>query len=181
MAGLLTPARQVAAVRTAPSHDFQPDSRAQLRERPRGPLTSTLGVMKIGVFASLILSACFLSSASAQVLRLDGRFEYRTDEESRDVLGDQVCFFPDRLTARLLPREESDARLSWFCFSNTVDAKRILNIPSSKPARGCGYAGKAVVTVTEYKVYRGEGDGNDVALLKRLVAASKSEVIKCVQ
>jgi len=137
--------------------------------------------MKIGVFASLILSVGFLNSVSAQELRLDGRFEYRTDEESRDVLGDQVCFFPDSLTARLLPREKSDRRLAWFCFSNAADAKRMLNVPSSKPARSCGYAGKAVVTVTDYKVYRGEGDGNDVALLKSVGSASKSETIKCAQ
>lgn len=147
----------------------------------RGSPFHSLDVMKISVFASLILAVGLVNSVFAQELRLEGRFEYRIDEESRDVLGDQVCFFPDSLTARQLPREKSDRRLAWFCFTDTSDAKRKLNIPRSTPAMSCGYSGNAVITVTDYKVYRGEGDGNDVALLKKVVSASISEAIKCTQ
>lgn len=93
--------------------------------------------MKLGscVCASLVLWAGYVESAFSQTLRLEGRFEFRTDEESKDVLGDQVCFFPDHLTARLVPREKSDRRLVWFCFANTADAKRMLNISSSLPSK----------------------------------------------
>lgn len=139
--------------------------------------------MKLGfcVCASLVLWAGYVESAFSQTLRLEGRFEFRTDEESKDVLGDQVCFFPDHLTARLVPREKSDRRLVWFCFANTADAKRMLNISSSLPSKNCGYAGNATVAVTGYKVYRGEGDGNDVAVLENVMSLSKSESIKCAQ
>lgn len=140
-----------------------------------------LGVMKTRVLAPLILMLGLVNSVFAQELRLEGRFEYRTDEESRDVLGDQVCFFPNSLTARQLPREKSDRRLVWFCFTDTFDTKLKLNIPRSKPAKSCGYSGKAVVSITDYKVYRGEGDGNDIALLKSVVSASASEMMKCTQ
>jgi len=139
--------------------------------------------MKLGscVCASLVLWAGYVESAFSQTLRLEGRFEFRTDEESKDVLGDQVCFFPDHLTARLVPREKSDRRLVWFCFANTADAKRMLNISSSLPSKNCGYAGNATVAVTGYKVYLGEGDGNDVAVLVNVTSLSKSESIKCAQ
>lgn len=133
------------------------------------------------ICASLILSIGVAFAATAQELRLDGRFEYRIDQESQDVIGDQVCFFPSSATASLVPREKVDRRLVWFCFANTRDAKRMLQIPSSLPIHSCGYAGNAVVTVTNYKVYRGEGDDNDVALLKNAVSVSRGELIKCEQ
>lgn len=139
-------------------------------------------VMKPSVIcASFILSIGAAFAATPQELRLEGRFEYRTDQESKDVIGDQVCFFPGSATASLVPREKADRRLVWFCFANTRDAKRMLQIPSSLPAHSCGYAGNAVVTVTSYKVYRGEGDDNDVALLKHVASVSRGDLIKCEQ
>lgn len=129
----------------------------------------------------LVLSIGAATPVLAQELRLEGRFEYRTDEESRDVLGDQVCFFPDRSTAGLVPRDKSDRRLVWFCFSSTSDAKRMLQIPSLLPAKSCGYAGNAAITVADYRLYRGEGDGNDVALLKKVAWVSQGVSVKCTQ
>jgi hypothetical protein len=136
-------------------------------------------VTRVTIFF-LVLSIC-ATSVLAQELRLEGRFEYRTDEESRDVLGEQVCFFPERSTAGFVPRDKSDRRLVWFCFSNTSDAKRMLQIPSLLPAKSCGYAGNAAITIADYRLYRGEGDGNDVALLKKAALVSKGVSIECTQ
>lgn len=141
----------------------------------------TLDEMKANFFALLILSIGIANSVVAQELRLEGRFEHRTDEESRDMFGDQVCFFPDRLTAGQLPRETVDRPLAWFCFTNTVEAERKLRIPAPASAKSCGYAGTAVVTVNGYQVYRGEGDGNDLAVLRSVASVCKGETIRCMQ
>lgn len=115
------------------------------------------------------------SVAHGQALRLSGSFEYRTDEV---ILGEQVCFYPDVESARLISREKTDARMAWFCFIDTLTAKRMLRIP--KPLAGsCGYRGDAVVDVYGYRVTTVEGDDNDLALLKRVVKLHKSGPLKC--
>ncbi|WP_200228214.1 hypothetical protein [Rubrivivax gelatinosus] len=137
--------------------------------------------MKLITISALILCAiAYLEAdASSDVLRLEGGFEYRSDEESRDILGDQVCFYPEGRSASLVPRDKADQRLVWFCFRNTADAKQMLQVPASPSTGACGIRGRAQVEVADYWVYRGEGDGNDLAILKVVISASSGEAIAC--
>jgi hypothetical protein len=129
-------------------------------------------------FVFLLLMVASQATGASDV-RLDGKYEYRTDPQSRELLGDSVCFFPSSASASRVPRERGDRRDVWFCFSNRSAAQRQLHIPG-KPARGsCGYHGTAVIEVSGYKVYRGEGDGHDTATLRKVHKAQKPIALPC--
>ncbi len=134
------------------------------------------------IFASLVLCAVGGAAfAGSKTLRLDGRFEYRTDEESHTILGNQVCYFPSNSSAAMLPRAAGDKRLAWFCFSETARATRDLGIPLQSKVGSCGSTGTAIVEVSDYKVFTGEGDGNDVAVLQSVLKKSKALPLTCAQ
>lgn len=116
------------------------------------------------------LIVCVLFSVANMVfadtsLSLTGRYEYKTDSESLQMLGGLVCFYPNKESAKLLPRPSTDKRLSWFCFANKKQSKKLLDIPLNAK-KNCGLAGTATVQLTEYKAYKGEGDGFDSAILQ---------------
>lgn len=129
----------------------------------------------------LALLPCTAPTAETgkQTLRLEGRYDYRTDEESRDVLGRQVCFLPSAASARLLPRTPSDRRLAWFCFSDSEEAARAFSFPLAAQAGTCGVTGTALIDVAGYQVYQGEGDGNDVATLVQVLSKSSPAALPC--
>jgi hypothetical protein len=45
----------------------------------------------------------------------------------------ELCFFPDSASAARLPRFAADQRISWFCFQNQPQARRLL---ADSPATG---------------------------------------------
>jgi len=93
-------------------------------------------------------------------LTLTGRYEYKPDDE---LLGDIVCFYPNAATAKRLPRPENDHRLSWFCFDNIAQSKKMLNISSTSH---CDITGTVTVSVNHYKVFAEAADGYDTAVLQ---------------
>lgn len=133
------------------------------------------------VLSALLLFSSLGTNATATEITLSGRYEYRTDEESLDIVGRQVCFFPSASSAGKVPRPASDKRISWFCFSNSETAARMLGFSLKAPAKACGIRGQAMVTVSDYILYTKEGDGNDVATLRTVVQQSAPETLPCLR
>jgi hypothetical protein len=130
--------------------------------------------------AMLILASLGTQSLAAENT-FSGRYEYRTDEESLDVIGRQVCFIPSEPSAQKVPRSAGDKRLRWFCFSNTEAAAQMLGFRLAAPAKGCGIRGEATVTVSDYVPYTKEGDGNDIATLRAVLKSSTPISLPCSQ
>jgi hypothetical protein len=126
----------------------------------------------------LCLHSAVVCAADEQI-RFEGRYEYRTDKESQEILGKQVCFFPTSPTSALVPRPTGDHRLPWFCFSNSVYAANMFGFELSMDSNTCGIQGNADISVTGYKRYTGEGDDNDIATLKAVLRKSQPEVLLC--
>lgn len=117
-------------------------------------------------------------AADASIV-FDGRYEYRTDEISLQMLGNQVCFFPTAPSSLSVPRPPGDDRSPWFCFENSERAGIMLGFALNKPSKKCGIRGKAKVRVIGYKRYAGEGDDNDVATLMAVLRKSEPEDLPC--
>lgn len=132
---------------------------------------------RLGLYLLLFLLP--LSSLATSTIVVSGRYEYRTDPESREMLGNLVCFFPSEESAKQLPRRVSDRRLVWFCFRNEKRSKSLLAIPKQSTPASCGLEGDAKVTITDYHVYLGEGDGFDTATLKSVGSLGTSKVLSC--
>jgi len=115
----------------------------------------------------LIFLLFIVSNVTQADLLLNGRYEFKTDGGTPDMLGDNVCFYPDGTSAKRLPRTKTDQRLAWFCFSNTAHAKKLLRLDLQQKA-DCGASGTATVRVKNYQVYAEEGDGVDTAQLVNL-------------
>ena len=130
-------------------------------------------VSKLYIIALLSLS--FKVSASDEML-LVGKYEYRTDPESLEYIGSQVCFFPDNETAKQIKRENRSNRMVWFCFVPNNEAKIALKVPI-KENNNCGYTGKASVVVTNYKDLG--GFQADTAELRRVVSLGSPTEITC--
>jgi hypothetical protein len=128
---------------------------------------------------ALLPCAAATAETDNQTLRLEGRYDYRTDEGSQEVLGRQVCFAPSAASARLLPRRPSDKRLAWFCFTDSEQAARAFGFPLTAQAGACGVTGTASIDVARYQVYQSEGDGNDVATLVQVHSKSAPALLPC--
>lgn len=111
-----------------------------------------------------------------QELILNGKYEYRTDSESLDYLGDVVCYFPDKEAAELLKRPDKSKRLVWFCFDQNNEAKKALNVPKKK-INHCGFTGFASVKIANYKDYG--GFQADTAKLEEVLSLGKVAEIPC--
>ena len=134
---------------------------------------------KLSVLTALLLLASFGAHAASEESTFFGRYEYRTDELSLDIIGKQVCFYPSGPSASLVPRPAGDRRLPWFCFSNSDAAAKILGFRLTGPTKGCGIRGSATLTVSDYFLYTKEGDGNDIATLKTVRRKSRPELLPC--
>jgi hypothetical protein len=130
-------------------------------------------------FTAVVLTFYSNFVSAADQLTFDGSYEYRSDQESLEIIGKQVCFYPSQPTSTLIPRSSGDQRLAWFCFSNSQKAANMLGFSLSKQSKACGIRGTAKVTVVEYKRYTGEGDGNDVATLKVVLEKSPPQALPC--
>jgi hypothetical protein len=93
------------------------------------------------------------------------------------MIGDQLCLFPTKDSAKVIPREAYDSRMAWFCFSNREDAMKLLKIPHSKPKGGCGYALEATVVVTDYVVNLLESEVFDTARLVKVVSSRPQNLL----
>jgi len=129
--------------------------------------------------ASLILLHAGVLCAAETKVSFEGMYEYRTDAESLEMLGEQVCFFPSGLTSKKVPRPSGDHRLPWFCFTNSKEAAHLFGFALSARPKECGFRGSAKIVVSGYKRYSGEGDDNDVATLDAVVEKSKPKSLPC--
>ncbi len=136
---------------------------------------------KLPVQTASLLLAILGTHAAAGETAFSGRYEYRTDQMSLDIIGKQVCFFPSEPSARLVPRPPGDKRLPWFCFSNSPAAAKMLGFRLTAPVNACGISGSATLTVSNYVVYTKEGDGNDIATLKVVQRKTKPEPLPCAK
>jgi hypothetical protein len=139
--------------------------------------------MKIisSVIASIILLyAGELWSAETKIT-FEGQYEYRTDAESLEMLGKQVCFFPSVPSSANVPRPIDDHRLPWFCFTNSKQAAYLLGFALGVRPKECGLWGNAKIVVSRYRRYTGEGDDNDVANLEAVLKKSKPELLSCAE
>ena len=119
--------------------------------------------------------------AAETKIEFEGKYEYRTDEESLEMLGEQVCFFPSKQSSGNVPRPSGDHRLPWFCFTNSKEAGRLFGFALDDRSKECGFRGNAKIVVSGYKRYTGEGDDNDVVTLESVLEKSKPEVIPCTK
>ena len=140
-----------------------------------------LAIMKLSsvVIASTTLLCAAALYAAETTISFEGRYEYRTDSESLEMLGEQVCFFPSRPSSQNVPRPTGDRRLPWFCFTNSKQAAHLLGFALNAGSYECGLKGNAKITVSSYKRYTGEGDDNDVATLDAVLEKSKPESLPC--
>lgn len=130
---------------------------------------------------SLIAILTIVGECMAEpTLAVSGRFEYRTDAESLEIIGDVVCFYPSPSSSWVLPRPKSDKRLSWFCFTNIISSKKLLGIRVPPGKAACGVTGKASIQISNYAPYLGEGDGVDTARLVSVGNSSSAEVLPCI-
>jgi uncharacterized protein YecT (DUF1311 family) len=134
-------------------------------------------MMKTIFLIFLFSFSCIASAESA--INLSGKYELRTDADSMDIIGDFVCFYPDAASAKLLPRPVKDTRIPWLCFNNSVEAKKLLNIPAKQAKSSCGSFGEALVKVHNYKVAGEEGEQFDTATLVLVKNNRNKKTISC--
>lgn len=109
---------------------------------------------------------------------LEGTYEFRSDQNSLEIRGKQICFFPNESSAKIIPKLPEDIRLSWFCFSNTEYAAYALNI-SLADSTNCGVDGLAKIVVADYEIFKEEGEGNDLAKLLEVIEISNTKPLLC--
>ena len=130
-------------------------------------------------YLALPLLWCGSASAADTQLTFEGRFEFRTDSESLEIIGKQVCFYPAPPTSKSVPRPAGDIRLPWFCFSNPAAAAALLGFKMNTIQKSCGLQGDATGVVVGYKRYTGESAGNDVANLQTVLSKSQPQPLPC--
>ena len=132
------------------------------------------------VIASATLLLCTPVPGAAEAkITLEGRYEYRTDPESLEMLGEQVCFFPSKPSSENVPRPIGDHRVPWFCFTNSKQVAHLFGFKLNASSHECGFKGNAKIKVTGYKRYPGDGDDNDVAMLDAVLKKTKPVSLPC--
>lgn len=138
-----------------------------------------LSPMSLLATSLAITSTTLLCSAVETKITFEGRYEYRTDTESLEIIGRRVCFFPSKPSSENVPRPIGDRRTPWFCFTNSKHAADSFGLNLNVGARECGVRGDAKIVVSGYTRHTGEGDGNDVARLDTVLETSKPESLPC--
>ena len=118
------------------------------------------------------------SDSQKKKITLEGSYEFRSDQTSLEIRGKQICFFPNENSYESIPRSAGDIRFPWFCFANTEYAASSLNV-SLQEFADCGIEGLAKIVVSDYKIYKGEGSGNDVAKLIEVLEKSNAHPLPC--
>lgn len=136
----------------------------------------SFNVIFIAIFT---LIASLNVAAAGKSLTLSGEYTYYTDEMSLEMMGQNICMFPDANTAKLVLRPKGDARDVWFCFTDFGQARVALDIPEAAPEKGCGFKGNITAEVKDYSVNQAENDDFDVATLVKVISHEKPVVIEC--
>lgn len=126
--------------------------------------------------ALLLTTACLSAQAQAPIV-LDGQYSARTDEMSLQIIGNRVCFAPDKAQWGRLPRPAA-THDAWFCFSNDAEARRLLRVPA-RQADNCGWQARARIVIESYQPYGEQGDGNDMARLTSVIKVAQPNAIAC--
>ena len=75
------------------------------RIRSRWGEASRADVVVVVLLALALATGVSMTSlAGPDSVELSGRYEYRTDAESLNIIGDAVCFFPDTASTERVPR-----------------------------------------------------------------------------
>ena len=127
--------------------------------------------------AALLLATAGLSARAQPPIVLDGQYSLRTDEMSLEIIGNRVCFAPDKAQWGRLPRPAA-THDAWFCFSNDSQARRLLRVPA-RQADNCGWQARARIVIDTYQAYMEQGDGNDMARLASVVKVAQPNAIAC--
>ena len=126
---------------------------------------------------ALLLCALPLFAQAQPPIVLDGQYSLRTDEMSLEIIGNRVCFAPDKAQWGRLPRPAA-THAAWFCFSNDGEARRLLRVPA-RQADNCGWQARARIVIDTYQPYVEQGDGNDMARLASVVKVAQPNAIAC--
>ncbi|MDC8758504.1 hypothetical protein [Janthinobacterium fluminis] len=129
------------------------------------------------MLAFLLAPAAHAQSPSNPI-QLDGVYMYRTGADDLDIIGDAVCFHPDKKQWGRVPRPKNGLPV-WFCFANDAEARALLHVPGKEAAIGCGFQARASIEIYGYVIYREQGDYHDTAKLKAVSALSRAKPIAC--
>ena len=132
--------------------------------------------MKLAALLVPALLLCAQAQAQPPIV-LDGQYSLRTDEMSLEIIGDRVCFAPDKAQWGRLPRPAAPHEI-WFCFANDGVARRLLRVPA-RQADNCGWQARARIVIDTYQPYVEQGDGNDMARLASVVKVAQPNAIAC--
>ncbi|MGK5024461.1 hypothetical protein [Janthinobacterium sp. RB2R34] len=125
-----------------------------------------------------MLGASQLYTPSTKPIVLDGQYSQRTDEMSLQIIGEQVCFIPDKAQWGRLPRLAAATHDAWFCFSNGAEARKLLRVPA-RQQDNCGWQARARIIIDTYQPYLEEGDGHDMARLASVDKVAQPNAIAC--
>lgn len=76
-----------------------------------------------------------------------------------------LCFVPDAHGQQVLPHDSPANPFHWMCFSNSMKARRLLELePDPDLASGC-YHGSVTVTIQGYRRYIAESEGSSFSKL----------------
>ena len=124
-----------------------------------------------------LLGATQLYTPSDQPIVLDGQYSLRSDEMSLQIIGERICFAPDKAQWGRLPRPAA-AHDAWFCFANDAEARKLLRVPA-RQADNCGWQARARIIIDAYQPYLQEGDGQDMARLASVDKVAQPNAIAC--
>lgn len=121
-------------------------------------------------------------SGADKTWTITGQATRRTDEDSLDIMGDVVCFWPDAASVSLLPpRAPYDQRSVWFCFDNSRAASRKLGLAGEPATLGCGVQATATLVISDYHVLQEDMSGSDMATLVEVLSVTPREAIECTE
>jgi hypothetical protein len=109
---------------------------------------------------------------------LEGVAERRTDKETTELVGDNLCFVVSAKSHPEVPRG-NDERAAWFCFTERDAAIRALKLPSTPTKGSCGYRMPATITVGNYVANRQESEVFDTASLFSVKQRGRLSPIPC--
>jgi hypothetical protein len=142
-----------------------------------GPCPSPTSKAFVKLAALFLLAASHLSAQTQTPIVLDGQYSLRTDETSLQLIGEHVCFAPDKAQWGRLPRPAA-THDAWFCFANDAEARKLLRVPVRQPDN-CGWQARARIIIDTYQPYLQEGDGHDMARLASVDKVAQPNAIAC--
>ena len=92
---------------------------------------------------------------------------------------DLVCFLPDALGQKSLPQDSVNNQFHWMCFSNSVEAKILLELTSLQDMDSTCYKGSASITMKDYHRYIAESEGISRTELVNVFRHSVASAVPC--